>query len=108
MEAISVSYRLFKKKSISIGLISTGAAVMSALLITACTDQAKADKPKIVYKDTPPKPGIVGKIGDEEITDEALIGDSKLEFLELDKRKWDLKNELFMKLLVDKIIGAKA
>ena len=81
MEAMSVSYPEFRKKYLSFSLMTGSAVVLSFVIITACTDQAKA-KPNFVHKD-PPKPGVVAKIGDEEITEDALIGDDKMDFFEL-------------------------
>jgi len=106
MEATSVSYSGFHKRYISFGLVASFAVVSSFLLITACTDHAKA-KPNFVHKD-PPKAGIVAKIGDEEITEEALIGDDKLDFFELKKREYDLKMDRLNKLMVEKLIGSEA
>jgi protein-disulfide isomerase len=106
MEAISVSYREFRKKYFSVCLVGSLVAVTSVIVISACTDQAKA-KPNFVHKDAP-KPGVVAKIGNEEITEDALIGDDKLDFFELKKREYDLKMDRLNKLLVDKLIGAEA
>jgi protein-disulfide isomerase len=77
-------------------------------LVTACTDsQAKPAKPNIVTKDAP-KPGIVAKIGDAEITEDELIGDARSDIYELKKREYDLKMDRLNKLMEDKLIGAEA
>ncbi len=96
----------FRKKYVSFGLVGSFALVSTLLVITACTDHAKA-KPSFVHKDSP-KPGVVAKIGDEEITEDALIGEDKLDFFELKKREYDLRMERLNKLMVDKLIGAEA
>ncbi len=101
-----MSYFGFRKRYFSFGMVAGFSVVSSLFLITACTDHAKA-KPNLVHKDSP-KPGVVAKIGDEEITEEALIGDDKLDFFELKKREYDLKMERVNKLMVDRLIGAEA
>jgi protein-disulfide isomerase len=106
MEAKSVSHVGFNKRYISFSLVTSFAISMSFLLVTACTDSAKA-KPNIVHKDAP-KPGVVAKIGDKEITEAALIGDDKLDFFELEKRKYDLQMDRIKKLMVQELIGAEA
>jgi protein-disulfide isomerase len=106
MEANSVSYPVFRKKYISVGAITGLVTAVSLVVITACTDQAKA-KANLIHKD-PPKPGAAAKIGDEIITDDYLIGDDKLDFFELKKREYDLKMDRLNKLLVEKLIGAEA
>jgi len=106
MEAIRVNYLGFRKKYFSISFVTGLAVAFSVVVITACTDQAKA-KPNLVHK-SPTKPGVVAKIGDEEITEEALIGEDKVDFFELEKQKFDLKMNRLKKLMVDKLIGAEA
>ncbi len=106
MEVTAVSYSEFRKKYCSLSLVSTFATVLSFVILTACTDQAKA-KPNFVYKDAP-NPNVVAKIGDTEITRDALIGSDKLDFFELEKREYDLKMDRLNKLLVDTLVGAEA
>src|SRR5689334_20960379 len=102
MEAISVSYFGFRKKYVSFGLLTSFAVVSSFLLITACTDSAKA-KTNFVHKD-PPKPGVVAKIGEKEITLKALIGNDEVDFFDLEKRRFDLMMDRLNKLLVEELI----
>jgi protein-disulfide isomerase len=106
MEAMSVSYVEFRKKYLSLSLVGSFATALSLVVIGACTDQAKA-KPNFVHKESS-KPGVVAKIGDEEITEDTLIGDDKLDFFEIKKREYDLKMERLNKLLVEKLVGAEA
>jgi len=106
MEAISVSYQGTRKKYISLSLVVGLTSALTFVVISACTGQAKA-KPNFVHKDAP-KPGVVAKIGDEEITEDALIGTDKFDFFELKKREYDLKMDRLNKLLVDKLVGAEA
>ncbi len=82
-------------------------ALSLVLVIVACSDQQAKAKPHFVYKDSP-KPGVLAKIGGEEITEETLVGDDKLDFFELKKKEYELKMERLNKLLVDKLIGAEA
>jgi protein-disulfide isomerase len=98
---------VFRKKYFSLNLFSTFATTLSLVVLTACTDQAKANKPNFVHKDAP-SPEAVAKINGEVITKDTLIGANKLDFFELEKREYDLKMDQLNKLLEDKIIGAEA
>jgi protein-disulfide isomerase len=85
-------------------LVALGALVA----LPACSDsQAKPPKPNIVTKDAP-KPGIVAKIGDAEITEDELIGEARADLYELKKREYDLKMDRLNKIMEDKLIGEKA
>ena len=102
-----MTHRESQKKYVSLSL---GTVLMTALVfaaVSACTDQQAKAKPNFVYKEAP-KPGLVAKIGGEEITEEQLIGDDKLDFFDLKKREYELKMERLNKLIVDKLIGAEA
>ena len=96
-----------RSKYVSFTLATTTAVAFAFAIISACTGQQAKAKPNFVYKD-PPKPGVVARIGGEEITEEALIGDEKLEFLDLRKREYELKMNQLNKLLVERLIGAEA
>jgi len=91
--------------------ISLGTALATAVLfatISACTDgQAKTGKPNLVFKEAP-SAGIVAKIGNEAISEEALIGEDKLDFFDLKKREYELKMDRLNKLIVDRLVGAEA
>lgn len=87
--------------------IFTGTALAALATVVACTaEQAKA-KPNFVTKD-PPAPGVVAKINGQNITEEDLIGDAKMDFHELKKREFDLKMDRLNKLVVDRMIGDEA
>ena len=101
-----MSYVEFRRKYLSLSLISGFAIAAAVVVVTACSDSAKA-KPNFVHKDAP-KPGLVAKIGGEEITEDMLIGADKLDFFELKKREYDLRMDRLNKLLVDKLIGGEA
>lgn len=86
------------------------ALAMSALLfglVTACTDRQAKAKPNFVTKDAP-APGVVAKIGGENITEEELMGDDKLSFFDLKKKEYDLKMTQLNQLLIKKLIGNEA
>lgn len=87
-------------------LAMMGVAALTLGIISACTNSARA-KPNLVHKD-PPKPGVVAKIGSQEVTEDELIGDDKLDFFDLKKREYELKMERLNKLMVDRLIGEKA
>lgn len=83
-------------------------SVSSLALFAGCTDsQAKPAKPNIVTKDSP-KPGVVAKIGDTEVTEDELIGDARSDIYELKKREYDLKMDRLNKLMEERLIGAEA
>ncbi|MBL7714674.1 MAG: DsbA family protein [Bdellovibrionales bacterium] len=94
------------------GPMGTATAVLSFLIfavVTACTNESRA-KPNFIFK---PKAegassGPIAKIGNEEITEEMLIGDERLEFVDLNKKIYDFKMERLNKLLEEKLIGAEA
>jgi protein-disulfide isomerase len=74
--------------------------------IFACNESAKA-KVNLVHKDAP-HPGVLAKINGEDITEDALVGDDKLDFFDLKKREYELKMDRLNKLIVDKLVGAEA
>jgi protein-disulfide isomerase len=96
-----------KKRLLSISTATTLTAVAAFIVMVSCTDKQAKAKPNFVTKD-PPKPGVVAKIGGEEITEEALIGEDKMDFQDLKKREYELKMERLNKLVVDKLVGEEA
>ena len=82
------------------------AALVLGVVVACSGEQAKA-KPNVVTKDAP-RPGVVAKINGEEISEEALLGDEKLEFFEMQKRMYELKMAQLNKLMIEKLIGAEA
>lgn len=96
-----------QKKYVSLTLATSLAAALAFGIISACTSEQAKAKPNIVQKE-PPKPGIAAKINGEEITDDALIGDEKLDYFDLQKKEYELKMNQLNKLMVDKLIGAEA
>jgi len=109
MEAISVSKLEFRKKLVSFGVAVSLTAVSLAVVITACTDHAKAlSKIDIIQKDTPPKAGVVAKVGEKELTEADLIGEDNSDFLELEKRKFDLENDRLIKYVEKMVIDEDA
>ncbi len=101
-----MSQVLFSKKVLAVSLVGSVLLVASFSTMTACTQNAKA-KINFVHKDAP-KQGVVAKIGNEEITEEMLVGDDKLDFFDLKKREYDLRMSRLEKLLIDKLVGAEA
>ncbi|MFN7683920.1 MAG: thioredoxin domain-containing protein [Oligoflexia bacterium] len=95
------------KKYLSYTLATTALTIISFAVIAACSDRQAKAKPNIVTK-TASKPGVVAKIGGEEITEEALIGDDKMDFFELKKREYELRMDRVNRLITEKLIGAEA
>jgi protein-disulfide isomerase len=81
---------------------------LSLIGVIACTQNKASAKPNFVFKDAPPKAGVVAKINGEEITEERLIGDDKMDFIDLKKREYELRMDRLNKLLVDLLVGAEA
>jgi len=73
----------------------------------ACTEKSAKAKPNLITKDAP-RAGVLAKIGDEEITEEALVGEDKLDFHDLKKREYELRMERLNQLIVEKLVGAEA
>ena len=96
-----------KRKYISFGLVTVFMAAMAFAVVAACTNSTARAKPSFVVKD-PPKPGVVAKIGNEDITEDMLIGEDKLDFFDLKKREYELRMDRMHKLLEEKLIGAEA
>ncbi len=95
------------KKYLSYTLATSLLTVVSFAVVTACTDKQAKAKPNIVTKEAP-RAGVVAKIAGEEITEEQLIGNDKLDFFELKKREYDLKMDRVNRLMAEKLIGAEA
>ncbi len=76
-------------------------------VIMACTsDHAKA-KLNLLFKDAP-KSGVAAKIGGEEITEEQLLGDAMLEYVNIKNQEYELKMAQLNKMVTEKTLGAEA
>ena len=104
---MSAQKRSFLSKYLSLSIGSALAAVLTLMVVVSCSEQQAKAKPNFVFKE-PPRPGVVAKINGQDITEEQLIGDDRLDFFDLKKREYDLKMERLNKLMVDVILGAKA
>ena len=96
-----------RKKYLSVTLATTAATAVIFVIAAACTDHQAKAKPNFVTKDAP-RAGIVAKINGQDITEEELIGEDKLDFFDLKKREYELRMDRLNKLLVDRLIGAEA
>lgn len=96
-----------RKRYFSFTLATTLVTVLVFGVIASCTDRQAKAKPNYLFKDAP-KPGVVAKIAGEEVTEDQLIGDDKVDFFDLKKREYDLRMDRLNKLLVDRLIGAEA
>jgi len=102
-----VIHRQPHKKYLSVSLATALLSAGAFAVIAACSDQQAKAKPVLVHKEAP-KAGVVAKIGNEEITEEQLIGDGQVDFFEIKKREYELKMERLNKMMVDKLVGAEA
>lgn len=103
---MTVSQIEFRKKYLSVVTVGGLVGLVSLIVITACTDYAKA-KINFVYK-APPSAGVMAKIGGELITAEVLFKDNKLDLFELEKKKYELQMDAVNRLLVERLVGAEA
>jgi protein-disulfide isomerase len=104
---MSAQKRSFLSKYLPVGVGSLFVAAATLMVIVSCSGESAKAKPNLVFKEAP-KPGVVAKINGEDITEEQLIGDDRLDFFDLKKREYDLKMERLNKLMVDRILGAEA
>jgi protein-disulfide isomerase len=83
--------------------------VIAATLVSSCSQSTANSKPNFVTKD-PPRPGILAKIGGEEITEEMLIGDgdARSAWMEIKKNEHDFRMRRLKEVVKDKLIGAEA
>lgn len=95
-----------RNKTLSVTVVSGFALALTAVIVTACSESARA-KLNLVHKNAT-KPGVVAKIGNEEISEDALIGEDKMDFFELKKREYELRMDRLNKLMVEKLVGTEA
>lgn len=91
-------------KPFSKNLLAALAVIFTA---SACTNSNAKPQPNYVFKD-PSKPNVVAKINGQDITEEELIGDDKLTWMDLKKREHEFKMGQLKKLLVERLVGAEA
>jgi protein-disulfide isomerase len=91
----------------SSGLVAGVATIAMLAVVFSCTNTQAKQKPNYITKDAP-RPGVVAKINGEEITEEQLIGEDKVEFFELEKRRFELKMDKLNKLVQDRLVGEEA
>ena len=75
--------------------------------VMACTGNSAKAKPNYVYKDAP-KPGILAKVAGVELTEEDLVGDDQVTFLDLKKKEHAYKMDRLREVIKQKMIGAEA
>ena len=88
------------KRYVSMTLATSLAVALAFGIVSACTSQQAKAKPNFVQKEAP-KAGIVAKINGEEITEDALMGEDKVEFFDLKKREKDFLDSLSDEELAD-------
>ncbi len=98
-----------KPRKLSSSALAAGVAAvaMLAVVMSSCTNSQAKPKPNYIIKDAP-RAGVVAKINGEEVTEEQLIGEDKMEFFELEKRAYELRMDKLNKLVQDRLIGEEA
>ena len=87
--------------------IKTLLALSILAVMSACSDSSAKPQPNFVFK-TADKPNVLAKIGGKEITEEELVGDDKLAYMDIKKREYDFKIGQLKKLMVERLIGEEA
>lgn len=95
------------KKFTSFFVMTSFFGALVFTVISACSNQAAKAKPNYVFKDAT-KDGVVAKIGGQDVTLDELIGDGKLQYLDLQKKIYEFKMERLKKVLEERLIGAEA
>lgn len=103
MEAISVSQVVFKKKYLSLSLFTFFAVSLSLVMITACTDQAKA-KLDIQFSDEPHDADVVAEVGGMKLTDEQLYAKDPTALTDLKQQLYNSRLEHLKKYLRERYI----
>lgn len=86
-----------------------GAASVGVVALVACSDNTRAkEKPHYVFKENGAKPGIALSIDGQNITEDELIGDQKMEFADALKRLYDLRIMRVGSVLLQKKYGEDA
>jgi len=96
-----------QKKFVSVAGLTLLVSVAIFVVVSACSSQSAKAKPNYVFKDAP-KAGVLAKIGNEEISEEMLIGAEKLTYLDIKKKEYEFRLEQLNKLLEDRLLGAEA
>lgn len=76
-------------------------------IASACTDSTAKPQPNLIFKTTD-KPNVVAKVGGKDITEEELVGEDKLAYMDIKKREYEFKIGQIKKLLVERLIGEEA
>lgn len=97
----------FRTKYVPFTLATTLTTAVIFTIVSACTDHQAKAKPNFVHKEAP-KAGVVAKINGEEITEDTLIGDDKLDFIDIKNKEYDLKMDRLQKLITERLVGAEA
>ena len=99
---MSVSKRFATKLGIAVSTVAM-------LVVFACTNNSKAkEKPKYVFKENGGKPGIALSVDGQDVTEDELIGDQKMEFADALKRLYDLRLMRVGSILLQKKYGEEA
>jgi len=77
-----------------------------AIGVACLSENAKA-KINFITQDAS-LPGVVAKINGENITEDQLMGDARLELIQVRKQEYDLKISQLNKLVEEKLLGAEA
>ncbi|MCM0605538.1 MAG: DsbA family protein [Xanthomonadaceae bacterium] len=87
--------------------LKTLATLIILSIATACTNSTAKPQPNFVFKN-PEKPNVLAKIGGKEISEEVLVGDDKLAYMDIKKKEYEFKIGQLKKLLVERLIGEEA
>jgi protein-disulfide isomerase len=97
----------FRKRFFSPLVLSMSA--ISVAMLFACTGDSKAkDKPRYTFKEGQGPNGAVASVDGKPVTEEELMGDEKLEFIDAQRRVYDLRMNRVGRVLIEKVYGEEA
>lgn len=86
-----------------------GTAALSLVVLFACSGEGKAkEKPSYVSKEGQGPAGAMLSIDGKNVSEEELMGDEKLEFIDALRKIYELRVERVGRLLLEREYGAKA
>ena len=98
---------VFRKRLFSPILLGLVAVALAAVF--SCTDKSSAkEKPRYVVKEGQGPAGAVASIDGKPVSEEELMGDEKLEFIDAMRKIYDLRMNRVGQVLLERIYGEEA
>lgn len=98
---------LFRKRFTSPVLL--GLVVVALAVAFACTDKGNAkEKPRYTFKEGQGPAGAVASIDGKAVSEEELMGEDKLEFIDALRKIYDLRMNRIGQVLLERVYGEEA